>query len=246
MKERKFEAGDLVCVKDETPKVGKNAKLTTKWIGPFLITKIAGDTNVMIRKNPKGKEQLVNNSRIKLYHSLPPNYDGGHLNRQSGTSDDPKDPEEQTAPTTGRGIPFGQSSPPAPPPDSPDNGSTSSSSNESERLYPTLPPVDPTDHVMSDDSDSTLTPKQSIAGDEKPSDGTSINTEKWIRNIPQASTPVTTSVGSDARPVPIFLQLPSTPVNEKVTILRTTYAIANGSIPSNIDAGAKVFRHLGK
>ena len=156
VKERKFEVGDLVCVKDETPKVGKNAKLTTKWIGPFLITKIAGDANVMIRKNPKGKEQLVNNSRIKLYHSLPPNYDGGHLNRQSETSDEPMDPEEQTTPTTRREIPFGQSSPPAPPPDSPDDGSTSSSPNEPERLYPTLPPVDPTDHATSEDSDSTL------------------------------------------------------------------------------------------
>ena len=50
---------------------------------------------------------------------------------------------------------------------------------------------------MSDDSDSTLTPKQSVAGDERPSNGTSVNTEKWVRNIPQASTPVTTSVGSD-------------------------------------------------
>ena len=167
VKERKFEAGDLVCVKDETPKVGKNAKLTTKWIGPFVITKIAGDTNVMIRKSPKGKEQLVNNSRIKLYHSLPPNYDGSHLNRQPETSNEQKDSEKQIIPTTGRGIPFGKSSPPSSSPESPDDGSTSSPPTDPKRLYPTLPPVDTTDHVMSDDSDSTLTPKQSLAGDEK-------------------------------------------------------------------------------
>ena len=197
VKERKFEAGDLICVKDETPKIGKNAKLTTKWIGPFVITKTAGDTNVMIRKSPKGKEQLVNNSRIKLYHSLPPNYDSGHLNRKPEAPDNQEDPGEQVNPAAGRRIPFGQSPPSPPPPKSPDDGSTRSSSTGSERLYPTLPPVDPTDHVMSDDSDDTLTSKQSWTRDEKPSDGTSINTEKWVRNVPQASTPVTTSVGSD-------------------------------------------------
>ena len=48
VKERKFEAGDLICVKDKTLKVRKNAKLTTKWFGPFVITKIAGDTNIII------------------------------------------------------------------------------------------------------------------------------------------------------------------------------------------------------
>ena len=151
----------------------------------------------MIRKNPKGKEQLVHNSKIKLYHSLPPNYNSVHLNRKPETSDEHRDPEDQTTPAAGRGIQFGQPPPSPPSPQSPDDGLTRSSPTSSEWLYPTLPPVDPTDHVMSNDSDNTLTPNQSVAGDEKPSDGTSVNTEKWMRNIPQMSTPATTSAGSD-------------------------------------------------
>ena len=51
--------------------------------------------------------------------------------------------------------------------------------------------------MISDNSYNTLTPTQSVKGDDKPSEGTSINKEKWEQNIPQASTPVTTLVGSD-------------------------------------------------
>ena len=57
--DRKFEAGDLVCVIDDKPKLGKNVKLVKRWTGPFVLIKIISDTNAIIRQKPKGKEEII-------------------------------------------------------------------------------------------------------------------------------------------------------------------------------------------
>ena len=80
--ERKFEAGDLVCVIDDKPKLGKNIKLVKRWTGPFVLIKIISDTNAIIRRKPKGKEEIVHIQRLKKYHTLPTDYETGYLNRK--------------------------------------------------------------------------------------------------------------------------------------------------------------------
>ena len=42
--ERTFQAGDLVCIIDDKPKVGKNIKLVKRWTGPYVVTKMISDT----------------------------------------------------------------------------------------------------------------------------------------------------------------------------------------------------------
>ena len=79
--ERKFKAGDLICVIDDKPKLGKNVKLVKRWTGPFVFIKIISDTNPIIRQ-PKGKEEIVHLQRLKKYHTLPTDYEMGYLNRK--------------------------------------------------------------------------------------------------------------------------------------------------------------------
>ena len=79
--ERTFQAGDLVCIVDDKPKIGKNIKLVKRWTGPYVVTKMISDTNALIRRKPTGKDEIVHVQRLKIYHSLPTNYAEGHLNR---------------------------------------------------------------------------------------------------------------------------------------------------------------------
>ena len=59
-----FKINDLVLYEDFSP-LGKNAKLTPKWLGPAKITEI-NDTNARIQL-PNGKSKILNIMRIKKF-----------------------------------------------------------------------------------------------------------------------------------------------------------------------------------
>jgi transposase InsO family protein len=59
-----FKINDLVLYEDFSP-LGKNAKLTPKWLGPAKITEI-NDTNARIQL-PNGKSKIINIMRIKKF-----------------------------------------------------------------------------------------------------------------------------------------------------------------------------------
>ena len=79
--ERTFQAGDLVCIIDDKPKVSKNINLVKWWTGPYVLTKMISDTNALIHRKPTGKEEIVHILPLKIYHSLPMDYTEGHSNR---------------------------------------------------------------------------------------------------------------------------------------------------------------------
>ena len=43
--ERTFQAGDLVCIIEDKPKIGKNIKLLKRWTGPYMLTRMISDTH---------------------------------------------------------------------------------------------------------------------------------------------------------------------------------------------------------
>ena len=57
-------------------------KLVKRWTGPFVLIKIISDTNAIIKRKPKGKEEIVHLQRLKKYHTLPTDYETGYLNRK--------------------------------------------------------------------------------------------------------------------------------------------------------------------
>ncbi len=60
---RQFEVGQKVWLSDTTS-IGKNAKLTPNWIGPYQIIDI-NDTNAKLQI--KNKQKIVNIARLKMF-----------------------------------------------------------------------------------------------------------------------------------------------------------------------------------
>jgi len=67
---RKFNPGDLVCIKNDIKIVGANNKLTDQWLGPFKILEILGDSNALIIKNPRAKPINVSFYRLAHWHDV--------------------------------------------------------------------------------------------------------------------------------------------------------------------------------
>jgi hypothetical protein len=65
-----FSEGDYIYLKETTVGVGKSKKFSTRWRGPYLITKRFSDLNYQIQIKP-GKYSTVNVNRMKKYHKLP-------------------------------------------------------------------------------------------------------------------------------------------------------------------------------
>ena len=103
--ERKFEAGDLVCIIDDKPKLGKNVKLVKRWTGPFVLIKIISDTNAIIKRKPKGKEEIVHLQRLKKYHTLPTDYETGYLNRKMEENNTSQTVQEERPPPPSTAMP---------------------------------------------------------------------------------------------------------------------------------------------
>ena len=79
--EREFQDGDLVFLYDETTSVSQNPKLVNKWKGPYLILRMIGPTNAILKKSPRGKEFNIHVNRLKHAKELPEDYSRGYLRR---------------------------------------------------------------------------------------------------------------------------------------------------------------------
>ena len=79
--EREFQGGDLVFLYDETTSASQNPKLVNKWKGPYLILKMIGPTNAILKKSPRGKEFNIHVNRLKHAKELPEDYSRGYLRR---------------------------------------------------------------------------------------------------------------------------------------------------------------------
>lgn len=66
-KERVFQVGDHVLLRDETVDKGKSAKLTPKWIGPYEVKGVPTASNCIIKKGRK--EVNVHVNRLKTFRS---------------------------------------------------------------------------------------------------------------------------------------------------------------------------------
>ena len=93
--EREFQGGDLVFLYDEMTSASQNPKLVNIWKGPYLIRKMIGPTNVILKKSPRGKEFNIHTNRLKHAKELPEDYSRGYLRR---TDDDTgTEPETMTS-----------------------------------------------------------------------------------------------------------------------------------------------------
>ena len=169
--DRTLQAGDLVCIIDYKPKIGKNIKLVKRWTGPFVITKMISDTNALIRRKPTGKEEIVHVQRLKIYHSLPTDYTTGHLNRDGETPHIPGANSNTGESTNDIREP---AQPPAIRHELPDIPEESESKDEPTPQNRTqLKAQNSTDHVLSDSLRRNST-----------------TSEAWREGVAQASTPL--------------------------------------------------------
>ena len=67
-KKRSLQAGQAVWVYEPTRKIGVCQKLTSKWKGPFIITKKLDDMNYVVKKYPKKPGKVFHIDRLLVYH----------------------------------------------------------------------------------------------------------------------------------------------------------------------------------
>ncbi|KAJ8927564.1 hypothetical protein NQ314_019959 [Rhamnusium bicolor] len=75
-KERKFDLGDLVNLKDLSTTVGISKKLAKSWTWPYRVIEVIGPVNYKIRKVHGRDEQVVHVNRLKKYYEEESQLDG--------------------------------------------------------------------------------------------------------------------------------------------------------------------------
>lgn len=66
-KERNYQLGDLVYLKDMAPVVGKSKKLTKTWMGPYRVIEKVGPVTYRIKRVGGRDNQVVHANRLKEY-----------------------------------------------------------------------------------------------------------------------------------------------------------------------------------
>ena len=75
--------------------MSQNPKLVNKWKGPYLILKMIGPTNAILKKSPRGKEFNIHVNRLKHTKELPEDYSRGYLRRTDDNAN--TEPEATTS-----------------------------------------------------------------------------------------------------------------------------------------------------
>ena len=66
-KKVKYTVGQDVWLHDPTRKVGVSTKLTNKWKGPYLVTKVIDELVCLVKRTPKGKPKAYHVDRLYPY-----------------------------------------------------------------------------------------------------------------------------------------------------------------------------------
>ncbi|KAJ8940902.1 hypothetical protein NQ314_010542 [Rhamnusium bicolor] len=96
-KERNFELGDLVYLKDLSTTVGISKKLAKSWKGLYRVIEVIGPVNYKIRKVNGRDEQVVHVNRLKKYYEKERQLDGteDEDNREEALNGSDEEDEEK-------------------------------------------------------------------------------------------------------------------------------------------------------
>ncbi|KAJ8967086.1 hypothetical protein NQ314_003098, partial [Rhamnusium bicolor] len=96
-KERKFDLGDLVNLKDLSTTVGISKKLAKSWTWPYRVIEVIGPVNYKIRKVHGRDEQVVHVNRLKKYYEKEKQLDGteDEDNREEALNESDEEDEEK-------------------------------------------------------------------------------------------------------------------------------------------------------
>ena len=112
-----YKAKQFVLIRDHTPPVGKNAKLTPKFKGPYQIVRLKGPHNLEIKLNDqRTTTRVVNVAECKPYFERQmkrPSYDENQFSGQSGQPESAESDQSGLPPNRQNDA---QMMPPPPPP----------------------------------------------------------------------------------------------------------------------------------
>ena len=65
-----YKKGDLVYVRDNVRKKGRNPKLQMRWKGPAVVTEAVGDVLFAVQIKAKSASKVLHHDRLKPFHSM--------------------------------------------------------------------------------------------------------------------------------------------------------------------------------